>query len=310
MTHDLLGIHHVTAIAGDAQSNLDFYTEALGMRLVKLTVNFDDPGAYHFYFGDELGRPGSALTFFPHPGGFPGVPGAGQATTVSLAVPTGSLDAWAKRLKTGDFSTRFGERVLTLSDPDGLRVELIETEDADAVDAWRGGPLSSEMAIRGIHSVTISSSRFESNDRFFTKNMGFHKIGDEDGRTRYRVGSGIGSIVDVVHNESRGRVAVGSVHHVAFRVSNDDEQAHWLRKTRDLGLQSSPVMERDYFRSIYFREPGGVLFEIATDGPGMTIDEPADALGQALRLPARYESHREEIERNLPPLRLPQAVGR
>ncbi len=315
MTHELLGIHHVTAIAGDPQANLDFYTHLLGMRFIKLTVNFDDPGSYHFYFGDELGRPGTALTFFPHPGGYAGTPGAGQATTVSLSIPEGSLEAWIDRLASQAISFdqpahRFGERLIELRDPDGLRIELVESADATVVEGWRGGPVDAAIAVRGIHSVTIEASKLDANDKFFTNTMGFIREGEEGGRIRYQVGQGVGSIVDVIQGDSRGRVAVGSVHHIAFRTSDDEGQAHWLKKAQEFGLHASPVMERDYFRSIYFREPNGVLFEIATDGPGFTIDEPAEALGQSLHLPAQYEPYREEIEKRLPPIKLPAGAVR
>jgi len=310
MEHPLLGIHHVTAIAGDAQRNLDFYAHSLGMRFVKLTVNFDDPGAYHFYFGDEAGSPGSLLTFFPHPGGYSGQRGAGQATVVGLAIPVGSLDAWIDHFARHaiDFhlgGERFGERYIYLDDPDGLRLELVETTDANGVPGRAYGDIAAEHSIRGIHSVTLEVGSLEAASRFYRERMGFIAEETTDQRVRFRVGSGIGSVVDVVESSERGRVAVGSVHHVAFRTPGDHEQAIWRERALALHLNTSPVMERDYFRSIYFREPSGVLFEIATDGPGMAIDEPVEALGQSLRLPAMYEPNREQIERRLPPLVLP-----
>lgn len=310
MNHALLGIHHVTAIAGDPQKNLDFFTQVLGMRFVKLTVNFDDPGAYHFYFGDRLGRPGTALTYFPHPGGYRGIPGSGQVVAVGLAIPVGTLDRWVTRLAdlVVDFDLpepRFGDRLVGLKDPDGLAIELVESSDAAFGEPWEGSPVGGDMAIRGIHSVTVAANRLEANDRFYVGTMGFVKEAGEGDRTRFRVGNGLASVVDVVPALERGRVALGSVHHVAFRTLDDASQAHWLATARNFGLHASPVMERDYFRSIYFREPNGVLFEIATEGPGFTIDEPEDALGTSLRLPAQYEPMRAAIERRLPPLRLP-----
>lgn len=300
MTHPLLGIHHVTAIAGYPQRNLDFYTQLLEMRLVKLSVNFDDPNAYHFYFGDQQATPGSLLTFFPHPDGFAGKRGTGQATSVGLAIPEGTLDGWVDRLAEHAVNfdlgeSRFGERTLLLDDPDGLRLELVESSDAHG-----------DGAIVGIHSVTLEVGSLERATQFYRDRMGFTVEGDTEDRRRFRVGKGIGSIVDVVENRERGRVAVGSVHHVAFRTPDDEGQSVWHGRALDLGLSTSPVMERDYFRSIYFREPNGVLFEIATDGPGMAIDEPVESLGTSLRLPAMYEPKRAEIERRLPPLVLPR----
>jgi glyoxalase family protein len=314
MSSDLLGIHHVTAIAGDPQANLDFYTKLLGMRMVKLTVNFDDPGSYHFYFGDRLGSPGTALTFFPHPGGLQGSPGAGQATTISFAIPEGTLEGWMDYLAQEAIhfeipASRFGQKLIELRDPDGIRLELIEAPEAN-IEGWSESPVGPQMAIRGFHSVTVEATRMDANDRFYTETMRFKKEGEEDGRIRYRVGAGIGSIVDVVESDRRGRVAIGTVHHVAFRTPDDEGQSYWLETAQSFGLHSSPVMERDYFRSIYFREPNGVLFEIATDGPGFTIDESEETLGTALKLPARYEPFRSEIERRLPPIDLPVGVSR
>lgn len=310
MTNPLLGIHHVTAIAGDPQQNLDFYSHTLGMRFVKLTVNFDDPGAYHFYFGDETASPGSLLTFFPHPGGLKGERGAGQATAVAFAIPEGTLDAWIDYFARHaiDFSLaedRFDQRMILLDDPDGLRLELIETPEANGTSGRAHGEITPEMAIRGIHSVSLTVGSMESATRFYTERMGFVLEAETPERRRFRVGQGIGSVVDIVESRERGRVAVGSVHHVAFRTPDEAGQALWRERALSLQLSTSPVMERDYFRSIYFREPSGVLFEIATDGPGMDIDEPMDSLGQSLRLPAMYEPHRAEIERRLPPLVLP-----
>lgn len=315
MTREVRGIHHVTAIAGDAQRNLDFYMGPLGMRLVKVNVNQDDPGTYHFYFGDESGSPGSILTFFPHAGGYTGKKGAGQASAVGLAIPSGSLDFWIDRLAAEAISfdmpgDRFGERMISLSDPDGLTVELIESEDADGVPGWAGGPVLEAHVIRGIHSVTLEHASGHG-DAFLGEQMGFLSVAEEYGRVRYRTGTGVGSIVDVVPNPTIGRVAVGSIHHVAFRVAGSDGQQEWLRYLGGQdGIHTSGIVERAYFRSLYFREPGGVLFEIATDGPGFTIDEELEELGSGLCLPPWLESRRAEIERVLPPIRYPQVVAK
>lgn len=305
MEHPLLGIHHVTAIAGDPQRNLDFYTQVIGLRFVKLSVNFDDPGSYHFYFGDSVASPGSLLTFFPHPGGYTGIRGAGQATTVAFSVPVGSLDAWMTLFAEHaiDFDVLpdlFSERRIGLDDPDGLRLELIET--ATSLEGHSYGLIAHEHAIRTIHSVRIEARDLDYATRVYTERMGFEVVGDDADVRRFRVGDGI---VDVVESSKDGRVAVGSVHHVAFRTADDAGQAFWRERALSLNLATSPVMERNYFRSIYFREPNGVLFEVATDGPGMAIDEPLDALGTTLRLPPMYEPDREHIERRLPPLVLP-----
>lgn len=309
MTHDLLGIHHVTAIAGDPQANLDFYSELLGMRLVKVCVNQDDVRTYHFFYGDETGSPGADLTFFPHPGGYQGKPGAGQAVSVALAIPIGSLEFWTARLAEAavdfDLGERFGERLVSLADPDGLTVELVETPAANDRPGWEGGPVPAEHTIRAIHSVTLAQSDARRSAKFLTERMGFSETEEAGGRIRLQLGDGLGSVVEVVQAEERGRVALGSIHHVAFRIANQEGQREWLDHVNQIGLASSGVIDRAYFESLYFREPGGVLFEIATDGPGFTIDESEAELGSRLSLPPWLEPRREEIERGLPPVRLP-----
>lgn len=314
MASPLNGIHHVTAIAGDPQRNLDFYAGVLGMRLVKVCVNQDDVRTYHFFFGDESGSPGADLTFFPHPGGYAGKPGAGQAVGVGLSVPTHSLDFWAERLGVERIefaeSLRFGQRILSFSDPDGMTVDLVADPDADTKPGWNGGPVSADHTVRAIHSVTLSQSNAERSAEFLSGRMMFAREGVEDGRIRLRVGQGLGSVVDVVEAPERGRVALGSIHHVAFRVPGREEQEAWLEEVRRIGLSSSSLIDRAYFQSLYFREPGGVLFEIATDGPGFTIDEPIETLGTRLSLPPWLEPDREEIERALPPVRFPQVAAR
>lgn len=309
MTHDLLGIHHVTAIAGDPQANLDFYSGLLGMRLVKVCVNQDDVRTYHFFYGDETGSPGADLTFFPHPGGYQGKPGAGQAVSVALAIPIGSLEFWTARLADAavdfDLGERFGERLVSLADPDGLTVELVETPAANDRPGWEGGPVPAEHTIRAIHSVTLAQSDARRSAKFLTERMGFIETEEAAGRIRLQLGDGLGSVVEVVQAEERGRVALGSIHHVAFRIADHEGQREWLDHVNQIGLASSGVIDRAYFESLYFREPGGVLFEIATDGPGFTIDESEAELGSRLSLPPWLEPRREEIERGLPPVRLP-----
>jgi predicted esterase/catechol 2,3-dioxygenase-like lactoylglutathione lyase family enzyme len=308
-----MGIHHITAIAGDPQRNLDFYTGVLGLRLIKVTVNFDDPASYHFYYGDEVGRPGSILTFFPWPGARRGRPGTGQAATVSLAIPPGSLGFWIERLlaqgiKYEGPTRRFDEQVLTLNDPDGLLVELVATPRVADAPAWSGGSVQPEHGIRGLLGTTLWEDGETGTAELLTETLGFTPIGEADGVQRFESGStGPGTVVDLRRATGfwRGVVSVGTVHHVAFRATTDEAQLQKRTEIESRGLGITPVIDRQYFHSVYFREPGGVLFEIATDGPGFTIDESVAELGTHLRLPPMYQSNRSEIESALPAIRLP-----
>ena len=310
MDPKLTGLHHVTAITADAQKNIDFYCGVLGLRLVKLTVNFDDPGSYHLYYGDELGRPGTIMTFFAWPGAHRGHVGPPAVTAISFAVPARSLDYWANRLKEHQASPadRLGERALRFSDPDGIALEIVGMQEPSG-EAWRAGLVPAEHAIRGFHSVTISEEGYESTAKVLTELMGFSQAGSEGNRFRYRAVSetGFASIVDLlcVPDARHGNMGAGVVHHVAFRTPDDPQQAAWRKKIAAAGLNVSPVMDRNYFHSIYYREPGGVLFEIATDNPGFGVDEPTDKLGTKLMLPRQYEQYRKEIEASLPKVRLP-----
>ena len=317
-TSELLGIHHITAIAGDPQQNVEFYAGTLGLRLVKQTVNFDDPGTYHLYFGDELGRPGTILTFFPWPGAPRGRHGVGQATVISFSVPADSLGFWEERLKSRKIAaTRleslFDEPVLEFSDPDGLQLELVADSRGDLGRPWRAASVPVSHAIRGFHSVALLERAYEDTERLLTGVMGFrlaHAVGH---RRRYVVGDGgLAAWVDVVSapDAPSGRVVVGTVHHVAWRVATDEAQLAWRQRLMEASLSVTPVRDREYFRSIYFHEPGGVLFEIATDPPGFTTDEPPEALGAALRLPPWLEPRRQELEARLPALRIPPAGSR
>lgn len=307
-----LGIHHVTAIAGDPQTNLDFYTGPLGLRLVKKTVNFDDPGTYHLYFGDELGRPGTIMTFFPWPGVRPGRRGTGQATATSFLVPEGSLGWWRERLegagaRVRDAERRFEEEVLGVVDPDGLELELVAHADAADLPAWADGPVPGDHAIRGFHGVTLCVEGYEASASLLTQWLGYAPTGEERNRFRFHAGeSGPGQVVDLVCSpDSRsGVVAGGTVHHVAFRVDSEEYQRGVREILVSAEMDVTPILDRNYFRSIYFREPGGVLFEIATDPPGFTADESADELGSSLKLPEWLEPRRERIERALPDLRV------
>jgi glyoxalase family protein len=305
------GIHHVTAIASDPQRNLDFYTAVLGLRLVKLTINFDDPGTYHFYFGNREGAPGSILTFFPWPGVPRGSVGNGQVSATSFAVPTGALDYWeprltAARVLAGPLPDRFGERVLRLADPDGLPLELVETAGADPSRAWSGGQVDPAHAICGFHSATLSEEGYERTAALLVDTMGWMLIGNEENRYRYVAGvsASAGTMVDIVcaPDARAGRSGGGTVHHIAWRTSDDAQQLLWRSKLVREGYNVTPVMDRMYFHSIYYREAGGVLFEIATDPPGFAIDESPEHLGERLMLPRWLEPHRGQVERALPAL--------
>jgi glyoxalase family protein len=303
------GIHHITAIAGDPQTNLDFYTETLGLRFVKRTVNFDDPGSYHFYFGDNIGSPGTIITFFPWPGARRGTRGSGQVTSVSFAIPRNSIAFWKEQLRANhvvaeEISDRFGNKALRFLDPDGLMLELMESPVI---------PSEGRMghSIRGFAAPTLEVRHLERTEKLLIEILGFEFVGEESNRRRLRgSGSNTAAEVDLASADiGFGLVAVGSVHHIAFRVVNDEEQLRVRERLVERGLDVTPVIDRQYFHSIYFREPNGILFEVATDGPGFLIDESADQLGESLRLPPMYESARSEIERVLPAIQLQHAAA-
>lgn len=307
------GIHHVTAICDDPQQNIDFYVSLLGLRMVKQTVNFDMLETYHLYYGDELGHPGTILTLFSWPDAPRGRRGAGQIGTIAFSIPPQSMDYWIERLSRhnlliGGPNTRFDERVLSFFDPDGLALELVAHSGTEKHDAWKGSSIPSEHAIRGFHSVTLMEARPEYTVALLTGGLGFQLIGQEGNRARYKVGTeDFATRLDVLDlpDAARGTVAVGSVHHVAWRTPGDEQQLAWREKLIRLGLEVTPVRDRQYFHSIYFNEPGGVLFEIATDPPGFAIDEPPEQLGTHLELPPWLESTRPMLEKVLPPIHLP-----
>lgn len=312
----VLGIHHVTAIAGEPQRNIDFYAGLLGLRLVKRTVNFDDPGTYHLYYGDETGRPGSLMTFFPWPGARLGRQGTGQASVTAFSIPRSSIGYWVERLVRSSLrfdgpARRMHEQVISLRDPDGLLLELVADERGDPRTPWSLGPVPAEHAIRGFHSVTLWTDGRGPTERALIETLGFAPVADEEGRKRFALGDGRpGQLIDVkdVPGFWKGVVAVGTVHHVAFRAEDDAHQDALAAQVRAAGLGITERIDRTYFHSTYFNEPGGVLFEIATDGPGFLIDESVEHLGETLLLPPWLESRRGSIEGALPPLRLPSAA--
>lgn len=303
------GIHHVTAIAGPAQRNLDFYTRTLGMRFVKKTVNFDDPGTYHFYFGDEQGRPGTILTFFPWEHVAKGQIGLGETQETLFRVPAASMGYWLQRfLEKGvahqSVEKRFGESVVAFKDPDGMPLALVAVPGIEQEPGWSDGLVPAEHALRGFHSVTLLVGDAGPTAAVLTGVLGFGEAGREGARIRYKAGdTQIGGIVDlrVAPGFPRGRMGGGSVHHVAFRAADDADQAEMVRKlAAEHGLATTEQKDRNYFRSVYFREPGHILFEIATDDPGFAADEPVATLGQALKLPSFLERQRPAIEAVLP----------
>jgi glyoxalase family protein len=306
------GLHHVTAIARDPQRNIDFYRNVLGQRLVKRTVNFDAPDTYHFYFGDEVGSPGSILTFFAWPNMRRGVRGNGETNAVAYNIPAGSLGFWQEHLKQNgvtpkSIEKRFGEDVLPFDDPDGMHVELIESAFAAPTRYWEEGPVPQNYALKGFHSVTLWLDEVEPTAELLTKQMGYTAAGNEGDRYRFVGDSNVsGHIVDIVHRPGKAPAGfgVGSIHHIAFRTPTDEEQLEYQQKIREAGFRVTEVMDRSYFHSIYYREHGGVLFEIATDTPGFAIDEPTQSLGETLKLPEWYEPNRNAIEQSLPPITL------
>lgn len=308
MNETITGIHHVTAIASDPERNVAFYTQVFGMRMVKLTVNQDAPTVYHLYYGDELGRPGTAMTFFPWPRAKRGRPGTGQATAVSLAVPEDALGYWTERLNEMGIAhealqRRFDEAFISLRDPDGLRLELVAHSGTDKHLAWQGGPVPVVFAIRGFYNITLREREPAPTEALLTGTLGFRLEAEDGPLRRYAIGSGgPGAFVDVRHDPDAGEgtVSAGSIHHVAWRTPNEAQHRAWREVIAGLGNEVTPVIDRHYFRSLYFREPGGALFELATDPPGFTVDEPAAALGARLVLPPWLEPDRERIERLLP----------
>lgn len=306
----ITGIHHITAIAGDAQKNIDFYTGILGLRLVKKTINFDAPDVYHFYFGDELGRPGTVFTTFPFQGARRGTKGTGELTYTAFSIGKDSLDFWIERLKrykvaVSDVLTRFGEKLIRFEDHDGMGIELI-ANDEDNRPGWTYGQIPGEHAIKGFYGATLNLRAKELTEQLLTRHMDYKFIGQEGDRYRYGTEGKPGDIVDIVLDKTgnRGMQSAGTVHHIAFRTANTQSQLAIQEILMQNGYHVTEVKDRNYFKSIYFREPGGVLFEIATDEPGFAIDEEEAHLGELLKLPEWAEPSRKRIEAGLVPVTL------
>jgi glyoxalase family protein len=310
MENRILGLHHITAIAGQAQRNYDFYTKVLGLRLVKKTVNFDDPGTYHFYFGDEVGAPGSILTFFPWEGVQKGHIGTGMATEIGYSVPKRSLEFWEARFKENKVAhkpvnERFGEQYLQFEDRDGLLLNLIVPNAEDNRKPWTTNEANESVAIKGFHSIVLTVRDNEPTAKILTDIFGYKLVGQEEGRYRLSTDAiQTANIVDIVEepNGQRGINAGGTNHHVAFRVKDDNVLMEFREKVRSAGFNITEKIDRNYFYSLYFREPGGVLFEIASDNPGFATDESVSELGTHLMLPPQYEGSRKRIEEVLPVL--------
>lgn len=306
----ITGIHHITAIAGSAQQNIDFYTGILGLRLVKKTINFDAPDVYHFYFGDELGRPGTVFTTFPFTGARKGVKGTGELTYTAFSIPKDSLGFWQDRLKkfgitVSDIHTRFGEKLIRFEDHDGMGIELV-ANDRDDRAGWTYGYIPAAHSIKGFYGATLNLRAKELTEQLLTRHMNYKLIGQEGDRYRYGTEGRTGDIVDIVLDKTgnRGMQSAGTVHHIAFRTANTQTQLGIQEILMQNGYQVTEVRDRNYFKSIYFREPGGVLFEIATDEPGFAIDEDEAHLGELLKLPEWAEPSRKRIEAALTPVTL------
>jgi glyoxalase family protein len=300
------GIHHITAIVGHPQENVDFYAGVLGLRMVKKTVNFDDPGTYHFYFGNEGGEPGTIVTFFPWAGAHQGRIGDGQVEVTSYAVPLGALGFWEQRLEHFGIAfakkERFGEHFIALEDPHGLKLELVEREGGKP-NTWEFAGVTSEVGIKGFAGATLLSG-LPYKTAELLETMGLEKVGDEGEYTRYRSSDEMGNIIDLKKECSgtKGSLGVGTVHHIAWRAQDDEDQLDWKKYIESNGFGVTPVQDRNYFNAIYFREYGDILFEIATDPPGFAHDEPLETIGTELKLPEQYEPYRARLEKILIPV--------
>ena len=305
MSKKTAGIHHITAIVGHPQENVDFYAGVLGLRLVKQTVNFDDPGTYHLYFGNEGGKPGTIITFFPWANARQGKIGDGQVGVTSYVVPKGAMGFWEQRLaKFGVPATkmeRFGEQYLEFDDPHGLHLEIVEREEGEN-NTWQAGEIKPDVAIKGFGGATLLSVKPHETAQLLENVMGLQKVGQEGDFIRFQSSADIGNIIDLkLTTIGRGQMGVGTVHHIAWRAKDDEDQLEWQKYVADSGYGVTAVRDRNYFNAIYFKEHGEILFEIATDPPGFAHDESLETMGEKLMLPEQYETHRDQIERALIP---------
>ncbi len=303
-----MGIHHITAIVGAPQENVDFYAGILGLRMVKQTVNFDDPGTYHLYFGNEGGKPGTIITFFPWARAHKGRIGDGQVGVTSYVVPNGAMEFWKKRLEKFNvpftIMNRFGEQYLQFDDPHGLHLEIVEREEGE-INTWTFREVTPEVAIKGFGGATLFSTQPNKTAELLEKVMGLEIVGIEGDFARYRSTADIGNIIDVkLTSSGSGQMGVGTVHHIAWRASDDKDQLDWQKYISSNGYGVTPVQDRNYFNAIYFREHGEILFEIATDPPGFAHDESQKTMGEKLMLPSQYEPHRAKIEQILLPIQV------
>jgi glyoxalase family protein len=305
MSKKTMGIHHITAIVGHPQENVDFYAGVLGLRLVKKTVNFDDPGTYHLYFGNEGGKPGTIMTFFPWAGASQGKIGDGQVGVTSYVVPKGAMKFWKKRLESFNIPftvrERFSEEYLEFDDPHGLHLEIVEREEGE-VNAWTFGGVIPEVAIKGFGGATLLSTQPDKTAVLLENILGLELIGKDGDFARYRSSAEIGNVIDLKLTAiGRGTMGAGTVHHIAWRAKDDQDQLEWQKYVEENGYGVTPVRDRNYFNAIYFKEHGEILFEIATDPPGFAHDEPEATMGEKLMLPEQYEQSRGQIKQSLLP---------
>ncbi|MGV3465898.1 MAG: ring-cleaving dioxygenase [Heyndrickxia sp.] len=308
MSKQTMGIHHITAIVGHPQENVDFYAGVLGLRLVKKTVNFDDPGTYHLYFGNEGGKPGTIITFFPWVNARQGKIGGGQVGVISFLIPKGSLGFWESRLTkfniSYDKTERFGETYLEFDDPHGLHLEIVEREEGEN-NPWYFGEITPDVAIKGFGGATLLSVQPDKTAQLLEVDMGLTQVGQENDILRFRSKSDIGNIIDLKLTPlGRGEMGVGTVHHIAWRAKDNEDQLEWQKYIHDKGYGVTPVRDRNYFNAIYFREHGEILFEIATDPPGFAHDELHETMGEKLMLPPQYEMYRSRLEDTLIPIEI------
>lgn len=307
------GIHHITAMVNDAQRNIDFYAGVLGLRLIKKTINFDRPEVYHLYFGNEMGDPGTVITFFPWAKQLKGRIGTGQVGVTSYLIPKGSISFWENRLEKFNIeyssSVRFGERYIKFNDPDGLLLELVE-RDEGPINHWSFGGVEVENAIKGFSGAILYSAQPHKTTDVLENVMGLDCIGQDGDYLRFKAEGHLGNTIDIQLNPSvRGLMGAGTVHHIAWRAKDEEEHRRWRSLLVEKDYYPTEILDRNYFKALYFHEQGGILFEIATDTPGFSIDEPVTELGQKLMLPSWLESKREELEESLPPVEVKVLVG-